>query len=40
LIVSRFAGEGTLDEAGNLYFKHHFHDGEAIEADIYVARRR
>jgi len=40
LIVSQFAVEATLDEAGNLYFTHHFYDGEAIEADIYVARRR
>ena len=39
LIVSQFAGEGSLDRAGNLYFTHHFfHYGEMLEADIYVAR--
>ncbi|MBN1855942.1 MAG: PD40 domain-containing protein [Dehalococcoidia bacterium] len=38
LIVSQFAGEASLDNAGNLYFTHHFfHDGEMLEADIYVA---
>lgn len=38
LIVSQFAGEPTLDDAGNLYFTHHFFEfGEMIEADIYVA---
>ncbi len=41
LIVSQFAGEPTLDDAGNLYFTHHFFkDGEMIEADIYVAYRK
>ena len=41
LIVSTFAGEPTLDWAGNLYFVHHFYeDGVLIEADIYVAHRR
>ncbi len=41
LIVSQFAGEPTLDDAGNLYFVHHFfEDGVMIEADIYVAYRR
>jgi hypothetical protein len=40
LVMSQFAGEAALDEAGNLYFTHHFYDGEAIEADIYVAYRR
>jgi hypothetical protein len=41
LIVSQFAGEPTLDDAGNLYFVHHFYeDGVKIEADIYVARRK
>jgi len=39
LIVSQFAGEPTLDDAGNLYFTHHFFEyGVMIEADIYVAR--
>jgi hypothetical protein len=41
LIVSQFAGEPTLDDAGNLYFVHHFYeDGVKIEADIYIARRK
>ncbi|TFH35475.1 MAG: hypothetical protein E4G93_03695 [Dehalococcoidia bacterium] len=39
LIVSQFAGEASLDSAGNLYFAHHFfHSGQMLEADIYVAR--
>ena len=40
-IVSQFAGEPTLDAAGNLYFVHHFLDanGSLAEADIYVAYR-
>lgn len=41
LIVSRFAGEPTLDEAGNLYFVHHFYENDVmIEADIYVAYKK
>lgn len=41
LIVSMFAGEPTLDLAGNLYFIHHYYqDGVMIEADIYVAMRK
>jgi len=41
LIVSQFAGEATLDKDGNLYFVHHFFDnGNMIEADIYVAKRK
>jgi hypothetical protein len=41
LIVSRFAGEPTLDALGNLYFVHHFYAGGVMrEADIYVARRK
>ncbi|MBN2044418.1 MAG: PD40 domain-containing protein [Anaerolineales bacterium] len=40
LIVSSFAGEPTLDAAGNLYFTHHIIiDGVIREADIYLARR-
>lgn len=40
LMVSSFAGEPTLDRAGNLYFVHHyFRDGKMIEADIYYAER-
>ena len=41
LIVSQFAGEPTLDNAGNLYFTHHFYNnGTMLEADIYVAYRK
>ncbi len=41
MIVSQFAGEPSLDAAGNLYFVHHFfEDGEMIEADIYFAARK
>ena len=41
LVVSQFAGECTLDDAGNLYFVHHFYeDGVMIEADIYVAYKK
>jgi hypothetical protein len=44
-IVTRFAGEPTLDNAGNLYFTHHFYDdfnasGKMLEADIYYCRKR
>ncbi|MCK9356070.1 MAG: hypothetical protein M0R22_02815 [Dehalococcoidia bacterium] len=40
LVISQFAGEPSLDDAGNLYFTHHFYrDGVMLEADIYVARR-
>jgi len=41
LIISQFAGEPTLDKAGNIYFVHHFFDdGNMIEADIYVAYKK
>lgn len=41
MILSQFAGEPTLDDAGNLYFVHHFFENDVmIEADIYVAYRR
>ena len=41
LIISQFAGEPTLDDAGNIYFVHHFFEsGVMIEADIYVARKK
>jgi hypothetical protein len=41
MIVSQFAGEPTLDAAGNLYFVHHFYeDGVMKDADIYVAYRK
>ncbi|MGD2027598.1 MAG: hypothetical protein PVI99_07260 [Anaerolineales bacterium] len=40
LVVSQFAGEPTLDDAGNLYFVHHYIVGGEIEdADIYVAHK-
>lgn len=41
-IISNFAGEPTLDDAGNIYFVHHFFskDGTMIEADIYVAYKK
>ena len=41
LIVSQFAGEATLDAAGNLYFVHHYFQNEQMmEADIYFAARK
>ena len=41
VIISQFAAEPTVDDAGNIYFAHHFfRDGVMIEADIYVARKR
>ena len=40
LMVSVFAGEPTLDAAGNLYFVHHyFRERTMIECDIYYAER-
>ncbi len=37
-ILSNFAGEATMDDAGNLYFVHHYFDSSVkmIEADIYM----
>jgi len=41
LIISQFAGEPSLDNAGNLYFVHHFYNNsKMIEADIYVAHKK
>ena len=41
LIISQFAAEPSLDDAGNLYFAHHFiEDGKMLDADIYVAYRK
>jgi hypothetical protein len=38
LILSQFAGEPSLDDAGNIYFTHHFYNQSGmVEADIYVA---
>jgi len=36
-----FAGEASLDTAGNVYFTHHFYkDNLMLEADIYVAVKK
>ena len=41
LIISQFAGEPSVDNAGNIYFVHHYYkDGKMIEADIYVTYRK
>lgn len=41
LVISQFAGEPTLDTAGNLYFVHHYYlDGKMVEADIYTAHKK
>ena len=41
LIISRFAGEATLDIKGNIYFTHHFYkDTVMLDADIYVTYRK
>ncbi|MBU1197995.1 hypothetical protein KJ765_05820 [Candidatus Micrarchaeota archaeon] len=41
LILSQFAAEPSLDAQGNIYFVHHFFkEGEMLDADIYVARKR
>lgn len=43
LMISPLAGEATLDQAGNVYFTHHYYDEPAekmLEADIYVAYRK
>jgi protein-S-isoprenylcysteine O-methyltransferase Ste14 len=40
-IISSLAGEASLDEAGNVYFVHHYYkDDQMIEADIYVAYKK
>jgi hypothetical protein len=40
-IVSTLAGEATIDSAGNVYFTHHYFEGDfMIEADIYVIYRK
>jgi hypothetical protein len=40
-IVSSLAGEPSIDNAGNLYFVHHFfRDDRMVEADIYVAYKK
>jgi len=41
LVVAPLAGEPSMDEAGNLYFVHHFYqEDRMIEADLYVAYRK
>ena len=40
LIISQFAGEPSLDNAGNLYFVHHYYDTKILEADIYVCTKK
>ncbi len=41
MILSQFAGESTVDSAGNIYFTHHYYeDGVMIEGDIYVAYKK
>lgn len=41
-IISNYAGDPAMDDAGNLYFVHHYYseDGKMIEADIYVAYKK
>jgi len=43
-VVVQFAGEPTLDDAGNLYFTHHYYTGgdssRMLEADIYRCRKK
>ena len=39
-MIFPLAGEAALDAAGNVYFTHHYFDGDRmIEADIYFAER-
>jgi hypothetical protein len=41
LIISQFAGESSVDNAGNIYFTHHYYkDGVPLEADIFVAYKK
>ena len=41
LVISQFAGESSIDAAGNIYFTHHYYkDGVMLEADIYVAYKK
>jgi predicted small lipoprotein YifL len=40
-IISTLAGEATIDQAGNVYFTHHYYENDImIEADIYVAYKK
>jgi hypothetical protein len=41
LVISPLAGEPSLDQAGNIYFVHHFFvNDQMIEADIYMAAKK
>ena len=41
LIISDLAGEPSIDRDGNVYFVHHFFEGDKmIEADLYVAYKK
>ena len=41
LIISQFAGEPSIDAQGNIYFTHHFFtDGNMVEADIYMVKKK
>jgi len=42
MILSQFAGEPTVDSQGNIYFVHHYYDGNGtmLEADLYVAYKK
>jgi len=40
-MFSPLCGEATVDSKGNVYFTHHFFDGDVmLEADIYVAYKK
>jgi len=40
-MFSPLAGEATIDNAGNVYFIHHYYkDDQMLEADIYVAKKK
>ena len=40
-VITSLAGEASLDAAGNVYFVHHYIEGDKmIEADIFVAYRK
>jgi len=40
-IIAPLAGEPTIDQAGNVYFVHHFFSGDTmLEVDIYLAYRK
>lgn len=41
LMISPLAGEASLDNEGNVYFTHHYYEGDAmLEADIFVAYKK